>query len=235
MTIYTTLGKIKQKGYWKVAIQPLTYKKDRIVSLTQCKNIIGNAIVSLRGWPYPYYNNQAEQFQDHLQVDVDFEPHIEFWRLYLSGQFVHFIALNEDWLDYQRMSQQDSRFRNLKPGDILGFDLMVYDITEICEFISRLGKQKLFSEGVQLELTLVNTENRKLFIFDFNRADFFTDYRTSDNTLSYVVKVAEQEAIQDTKQNALNAILFFIDKFGWDKPNIESIKDMQQKLLERRL
>jgi hypothetical protein len=229
------LNKIKLRGYWKVGIQPLIYKKNRITNLAKCKEIIKNAEVSLRGWPYPFFNNDAQQFEDFIQVAIDFENYIEFWRLYLSGQFIHYIALREDWLDYQSMSRQDSRFATLKQGEILGFDLIVYDVTEIFEFISRLAKQGLFTDGLKLEIALNNTENRKLFIFSVNRADFFTHHKTSAKSLSYSKEINEQDALQNSQQNAFDAVLFFCDKFGWDTPNISSIRDMQQRLVERRL
>ncbi len=229
------LKKIKTKGYWRIVVYPLTVKKDRIPTLDKCEEMIGNAVVSLRGWPYPYYNNESLRFQDYIQVEVDFEPHIELWRFYLSGLFVHYVSLNEDWMDYQSLSKQDSRFQRIKQGDILGLDLMVYDITEIFEFVSRLSRQGLYVDGLKVEMQLNNITNRELFIFDFKRAGFHMPYKTSAPKLIYPKEISEENALKNPQQNALEAILFFTDRFGWKNPNVISIQDMQQNLLQRRL
>lgn len=233
-----TLQKIKQKGFWKLDIHPLTFNEKAVASLTKCKEIIQDSMVSLRGWPYPFYEDRSDvlkAFNNYIQCEVDFLPHIEIWRLYTSGLFVHYIALIEDWMDYNRYKRQDSRFHNLQHGDILGFDLMVYDITEIFEFIARLSKVDVYSDGVKVKIELSNIMNRKLFIFDFDRVDFLGDYKTSDSKLSYETTIESKEDLLSTKQNALKAILHFVERFNWNKPNIPSIQDMQRKLLERRL
>lgn len=235
--ITKVLDKIKQKGFWRIVIRPTKFKPDLIDSSSSCEELIRNAQVELRGWPYPYYeiNDKVERGQDWIQTAVDFESHIELWRMYLSGQFIHYSSLREDWMDYQRMANEDSRFSSISQGDILGLDLMVYNLTEIFEFISRIAKQGLYPDGLRVIIELNNTAKRRLFIFDFSRAGFFTSYKTDTDTLTYSKEMDEETALQNSKQNALQAILFFTDRFGWDKPNETSIKDMQQKLLERRL
>lgn len=226
-----------QRGYWRIIIRSTTFKPGLIDSLSSCETIIRNAQVELRGWPYPFYvtNEKVERGQDWIQTAVDFKNHIESWRLYLSGHFIHYTSLREDWMDYQVMAKQDSRFSGITEGDILGFDLMVYDLTEIFEFISRITKGGLYQDGLKVNIELNNTANRRLFIFDQNRADFHTTYKTSANILTYEKEMDEKIALQNSTENALKAILFFTDRFGWGKPNEISIKDMQQKLLDRRL
>ena len=231
-----TIKKIKSQGYWRVNIRPLNFIKDRIASLSQCEEIIRNAVVELRGWPYPtaHYNIPILRGQNWIQVVADYGDEIEVWRFYQSGQFSQFLALREDLMDLEPIKNRVIPAREItKP--VLCLEYTVFLLTEIFEFLSRIAKQGIYKEGVEIKIELINTENRKLFIFDPMRAGFLEDYKTADSKLSYQKTLNEEEIIEKSKDCALEAILWFIDRFGWRNPNVTAIKDMQQKLLERRL
>ena len=231
-----TIEKIKSQGYWRINIHPLNFIKDRILSLSQCEEIIKNSVVELRGWPYPttHYNIPILRGQNWIQVIADYTDEIDVWRFYQSGQFSQFLALREDLMDLEPIKKMVIPAREInKP--VLCLEYTVYLLTEIFEFLSRIAKQGIYKEGVEIKIELINTENRKLFIFDPMRAGFLEDYKTADSKLSYQKTLSEEEIIEKSKDSSLEAILWFIDRFGWKNPNVTSIKDMQQKLLERRL
>lgn len=81
------LQKIKSKGYWKIVIMPFEYKKERI-RLGDIKQIVERSHVMKRGWPYPFTYQAGDTFASDLisngyySTDVDWEKHIEIWRMY---------------------------------------------------------------------------------------------------------------------------------------------------------
>jgi len=231
-----TIKKIKSQGYWRINIRPLNFIKDRISSLSQCEEIVKDAVVQLRGWPYPtaHHNIPILRGQNWIQVVADYDDEIDVWRFYQSGQFSQFLALREDLMDLEPIKKMVIPNREItKP--VLCLEYTVYLLTEIFEFLSRIAKQGIYKEGVEIKIELINTENRKLFIFDPMRAGFLEDYKTADSKLSYQKTLSEEEIAEKAKDCSLEAILWFVDRFGWRNPNITSIKDMQQKLIERRL
>src|SRR5690348_12794894 len=98
------LGKIKSKGYWEIELRPSVYKKDNL-SLSECNEIIEKYQVRLRGWYYPHiaHHEYGEVFNGDNFVEglVDSFKHLEVWRMYTSGQFIHYLNFWEDWIGYQ--------------------------------------------------------------------------------------------------------------------------------------
>ena len=64
------LEKIKSRGYWKVNIKPMKFKEDLINTPAECKEIIQEVQVRLRGWYYPYfsYNNPPTANLDYIEM-----------------------------------------------------------------------------------------------------------------------------------------------------------------------
>jgi hypothetical protein len=85
------LGKIHAHGYWRVLIRPDRHTELRIPSLSACRQLVEDAHVTLRGWDYPHLGPEGPKAgQSWIEESVDWQyGHIEFWRLYLSAQFVH--------------------------------------------------------------------------------------------------------------------------------------------------
>lgn len=74
--------------------------------------------------------------------------------MYQSGQFIHYRALREDW------TQEDSwipKEFKLAPMKFLGVLSTIYLITEIFEFLSRIGNEGLCKEGVNVSIVLEKT------------------------------------------------------------------------------
>lgn len=79
-----TVSKIKSRGFWEVIIRPLKFDKERIKSLSDCKEIIEESKVQFRGWDYPHISNNygVRSGFDWTENLTDWSEHIEYWRLY---------------------------------------------------------------------------------------------------------------------------------------------------------
>ncbi len=114
---------------------------------------------------------------------------------------------------------------------VLALEYTIYLLTEIFEFLSRLAKQGIYKEGVNLKIELINTEKRRLFILSPMRANFLQEYKTGSPKLSYSKRLNEEEVINKPKELALEAIRWFVERFGWKTPNINALRNIQEELI----
>jgi len=233
------LEKIKSRGYWRINFQPLV-DAQKFISLGECKDIIEKNTIELRGWDYPHFPRRKgkdaglEPGENFYQGWIDWENHKEFWRMYQSGQFIHYLALREDWFEDNSWGQ--NLYEKIKPMSSLGIIGSVeYQMTEIFEFLSRLGTANVYNEGVRVSIILYNTENRELWIEDSMRMSFFQPYKTGMPKVGFIKEFAKEQIVTNSRGLAFEVIKYIFDRFGWDNPPIETIKKDQDNLLSRRI
>lgn len=226
------LKKIKSRGYWRVNFRPITFVKEKITPVTRCKEIVRNAVVELRGWDYPHFPSDSQEIrtaQNYIEAWIDWGAFKELWRMYQSGQFIHYLGLREDepfWMD--------PPLRTLPPGTVLGIVGVVFTVTEIFEFLARLSKQGIYEDGVSVDIGLFNTKSRELKVFDPGRAPLFGKYISGNSEIRFSKQYSEKETLEQSKDLALEVILRIFRRFNWDNPPLETIRSDQQRLLERR-
>ncbi len=227
--------KIQSRGYWRINFQP-TLDKSRL-SFPECRGIVERNRVSFRGWDYPHYPRRSgddtdiEPHDNFYQGWINWENHKEFWRMYQSGQFIHYLALREDWFDEAQMWKPDGA--EIKPFTKLNIiGSVIYQITEIFEFLSRLSKEGIYDEGVKINISLINTEGRELWISDTMRGPFFQAYRAHLEKIEYSNLYSKEEIITSPQKLALNVIKFFFQRFGWEDPSDEVIMKDQFDLIK---
>jgi hypothetical protein len=233
------LETMKSRGYWRINFQPLSLGK-QIPSLGECMEIIEKNVVQLRGWDYPHFPRRLDE--DHglqpgdkyYEAWTEWGAHKEYWRMYQSSQFIHYLALREDWGQEDPFYSSDPRWVRT-PGSSLSIIGTIYQITEICEFLSRLEKSGLYDEGVRLVLSLNNTAQRALWLNDPERAPLMRDYRTGADRIQIEEEYHKDVIAFKSKETAFNIIVAIFDRFGWHKPNKETIKTEQENLLSKRL
>jgi hypothetical protein len=88
MTNGELIEEIKAQGYWRVEFHSTEYQAKRLPTRASMEALISSATVSLRGWPYPYYqaNETAYPGGQWLEGKVAWESYREYWRLYESGR-----------------------------------------------------------------------------------------------------------------------------------------------------
>ena len=91
-------SKIKPGPHWRMTLRPLEYERARFRSLSDCRTAIEQAQVRLRGWYFPHLSSKPEDQEagnDYIAVGTDRSGQLEYWRFYLSGQFVGLYAVRE--------------------------------------------------------------------------------------------------------------------------------------------
>lgn len=224
------LGEIKSKGYWEVNIRPLKFEETRINSLDRCWDLMETCQVSLRGWPYPYVAQDHDRRQngiDWIQSGVKFTEfgHIETWRLYQSGQFIHYLACNEDYYGPERISKGLSIVSTL------------YRITEIFEFAVRLAMQKqeqVLGSGARISITLFDMKGRELFFWKPGR-HLSLSYVCHIDEIPFKREFTDEELISGAHQTAIDATIHVFQRFNWNNIPRSVLDEDQQRLLEKRL
>lgn len=230
------LQTIKSWGYWMVNFKPLTNQQ---LQLSQCREIVEESTVELRGWDYPHIpkrrgdDTDLTPGNDFYEGWIDWGAHKEIWRMYQSGQFIHYRAMEEDWF------QEDDWYGDLKkkePGTILSIISAVYLLTEVFEFLVRLIRDGLYKEGVEVNIQLNNGSGRKLEVLDPMRAPLFREYTTGTDVIEFPSKKYTADYIVgNSKELALSVALYIFQRFDWNNPPVETIKNDQEELLARRL
>ena len=93
ITQNSVLAKLKTRGYWRIELRPTKFKEDQF-SLSECKKMIEENQVRLRGWYFPHYSTRHGDFfnaGNHVVGYIDRSEHCEIFKMYCSGQFVYYL------------------------------------------------------------------------------------------------------------------------------------------------
>lgn len=242
MTHEEVIKTIKSKGYWRISFEPLEYI-EQAIQLSKCKELVEKNSLHLRGWDYPHVSHRQGD-DSKLEVGANYwqswldwkgENHKEFWRMYQSTQFIHYLALREDWLDGYRQRNIMSDDSYVREGEGLGVVATTYQITEIFEFLTRLMTDGLYESGVKVSIALHNTRNRSLLVDSSHRIGFSYLRQTSADIIPFEGTYSKEEIMEKAKDKAFDAIVYFFERFGWESPNIEVIKSDQDNFLSGRI
>lgn len=231
-----TLSRIISRGYWRVLIHPSEFRQDRIGNLLECQNLIENCRVFLRGWDYPHFDRIVSG-HDNVWSETDWEIYREYWRFYRSGQFVHYFGCVEDWWKGSTLDAElGTRYA---PGEVLESILVLYHLTEIYEFASRLAQKGVLGEQVSLAIELRGMQGRRLICLSKPFFSSFDQYISREETLNLEATLVVQDLIARAAEHALEQSLRVFELFNWREArlpeNVANLRDDQRKLLERRL
>jgi hypothetical protein len=228
--------KIKSHGYWRVVVRPTQFQKDLIPSLKECLRLIDESKVSLRGWDYPHIEQRGEGLingDDWVESSTDWREYLEAWRFHQSGQFAHLFGCREDWLP--RNEQEYFRRGASFTGPFLEPIWMVYRTTEIYEFAARLAAKGIFGHSMHVSVELHNMRDRPLLITNPRRGSLHGNYICHIDEIAFTKTIPVEALLAKSSEFALENIVYFFERFNWDRMPIEVIKNDQRQLLERRL
>jgi hypothetical protein len=214
------LEKIRGMGHWRVNIRPKLPLKDGL-SFARCQEVVEQSRVSLRGWDYPHLSRRndeeggSERAGDYLEYWCDWHGQVEFWRMYKSGQFVSYSALNDD-------SEGPHG-----AGVALSVLDAIYTVSEFLEFAGRFINHMQI-EGVALHMSLIGTRGRQLTVPPM-RMPFLDARVTGADAIELARDVSRGDV---TNEIATKVLLELFDHFGWN-PDPAMIQADQEKLYRR--
>jgi hypothetical protein len=193
----------------------------------------------LRGWQYPYcpVKNDGQQGAlpsgEFFEAWIDWWNHIEYWRSYRSHQFLHYLALREDW--FEESDWEKERAKVIAPGQALGTARTIWQITEIFEFLSRLGRSDFYPSGAIVSLSLENTEGRQLWVDDPQRMPFLDAKTTGAGRIEIKREISAEEFSTEGAEIARSVLIELFDHFGWQGASVQNIRAQQEQLLSGKI
>ena len=229
------LKKIHSNGYWRVNIRPTQYDNSKISNLTEAREIIEKCGVLLRGWDYPHFTHADILNGDNwIESQVQFEGHIEYWRLYQSSQFIHHFACREDY----EVKEDDISYlglHSISPSNrYLSILSSFYTVTEIFEFASRLTQNGIFNSPLTISINLYGMKDRVLFFWERSR-HLSRTYKSNFDEITFENEYPLDLIISDSAKLAMKATIHIFKRFNWAHDSDIFFPEEQKKLLERRL
>lgn len=215
---------VRQAPYLSCRIAPNTYVRDR-ASLTECKTIVREASVSLRGWDFPHVDERLiNALPHHIESAIDFGMHREVWRLYQSLQFVHASNLWEavyEPIRSQFEQQANADVRRMVSGEqwqtVTGYVSVygtMYALTEIALFARNLANAASLQEPIRLAISLHDIKGRILIAGP--DIPWHSFYQANAESLSYDVTLDVRQLLEPVDV-ALAAIVYFFERFNWGR------------------
>ena len=223
----TVLDKIRSRGYWQVVIRPTTFQERQIPRSADLFPIVEKNSVQLRGWDYPHIDRSRQPLRgdDWVGQEYDCEDEIEVWRIYLSGQFVHFFTIAGDWRDH-------STFWPAEPGWQWGREIYylhtIFSFVEIFEFAARLALSPAGAGRMRVEIDLEGLKGRRLTTTDGEIA-MLGDYRTQAAGWKHQWEGPQTELIARPRELAALAAQDLFARFGLNV-SLETLKKLQQRM-----
>ena len=152
--------RIREQAHWRTHIAPPTAER-RFGSSLDARDAARAAAVRIRGWDFPHFQESgdlggASPVPGGWESWFDLQP-LEAWRIMESGQFIHYITLRDD-------APAGSRpfGKTPEPSPTVTLDGIVYQITEIMEFASRLAGRADYGPSMRLTISLSGVRGRRL-------------------------------------------------------------------------
>lgn len=230
---------------WRVVLRPDEFHADRIPTLSQCWDLVQKSTIRLRGWPYPVmlldHSNRISGV-NWVGFHSQFAGHIEYWRLYQSGQFVYLGTVREktnvEW-DAKLRKEAAHHFGRFAAPDLLptvpGFLHIantIYTVTEYLEFAGRMCENGLFDRSLSIAIELHDVKG---FVLTADpMAAWWLDHQCTCSFLGRSWAVAATEMISNRTTLAVDALMWFFERFGWINATPETLRDIQQRFLAGR-
>lgn len=237
------LTPILEHPHWRVNYRPHEYNAETLKTLNECQQLVSSTKLSLRGWDYPHINTRTnwEIGQNWVGSAVQFGNHLEYWRLYQSGQFIHYQAVREvldaDW--HQKLlgaARSHASWRTDIAWDkVPGFFSLLnflYTVTEIFEFAARIAQAGVYSGEISIDIGLRGVKGFVLTP-EIDRA--WMDVRAaSADKIEHVWNVHSRDLVAGSSEAALDACVWFFERFNWMQANVEQLRRDQTKFMSGR-
>jgi hypothetical protein len=135
----------------------------------------------------------------------------------------------------QKQSSQLLSYKNIKPSSVPGFISItnfIHTVTEIFEFVARLCTNGIYSGKINITISL-NEIKGFILTTQPGYLELRCLYQANENILNYSLPVASDALVANSPEQAIEAVVWFVEHFGWLDPPREGFKKDQQILLQR--
>jgi hypothetical protein len=228
--------------HWRVNFRPATYLPKRLGTLSECVEVLNRTRVQLRGWDFPHLpaSDSAFDYGDTwVAASSDFMNHYEYWRFFQSTQFLYLGSVREvtetEWNARIRSAMQWHSRGKVDIDRVPGFlntTECIFNLTEYFEFAARLAQAQVYVEPLTIAISIKGISG--FMLAEEPNRRWNADFVTRQEQLNFEDTFAPADLISSAADYALNWAVQLFERFGWLKPNLDSIRTDQQKLLTRK-
>ncbi len=230
------LEKIKSRGYWRILISPISHKV-RFKQTTDCFQFIEKNFVDIDGLTFPFYTGLSvakdeslikEYFSEYALCSADYGSIKEYWRLYRSGQFIHFTGILDDW--WQDDVFQRSYLTSIKPFERISYNQSIMlTVTQVFDFMNRMCSYDIYNEGLSINMQIHKLHNRSLWFPD-NRM-FLQLKPSKENIFTEEKTFSKEDLIIRHRDLSIDVLLRIYELFNWH-PSADQLKTYQEKMVK---
>lgn len=212
-------------AYFDVAVRPGPYQGERLTP-AQLETFISEQAVRLRGWPVPMVSSRdaVRRYGRWIAQDSQSIYHVEAWRMFTSGQFLHRRALATDVNDAGELRETDPR----ATGAVALWDVLLY-VVEVAELGARMAT-RLGCETVTFEVSLQKIEGRELISGDRLR-QLFGPYLSSAESFATHRSVDVGELLTEPRTVGVQMAQRLLRQFGVEVSD-QILLDYQDTILD---
>lgn len=213
---------VLDEPHWRVRIRPAAHTPNRIASLARCWEITERSRVRLRGWDYPHVEaQQREHGRDFIASWINWTYHLEYWRLYQSGQFISLNAIRE------RGPQGANAWRssafgvpvNFVPRGFLEYVDVLFSLSEFYKFAANLAMVPELENFTSIEISLNGVRDFVLYNANFEHSFHGFFHATIDAIDLPSLWLSGVQTESSIAAHAASAAAWLYERFGWlDSP-----------------
>ncbi|HXC52182.1 MAG TPA: hypothetical protein VN634_14950 [Candidatus Limnocylindrales bacterium] len=224
--------KIRTHGYWRVVIRPKLFVPDRIESISDLFPLVQRSSIQIRGWDFPHIDQRhpPKIGENWVQQDIEWEHHLERWRIFQNGQFAYLKAFNLDWAeDTANWSPRPPK----PPRDaLIGIGDTIYRFTEIFEFASAISLTAAGDEQMFVQVGCHGIEGRELWVDGHGRMPLFPARRTDLRQYVKESSFDRSYLVAESRQIGLKWARELFRRFDWD-PSLDLLEGVIPEIRRR--
>ena len=210
-----------------VAITPREFHSNRF-TIRECRQLVTASRVEIMGWALPFSGEDAVVGPGYIFEKTDLHGvvhHVEEWRLYRSGQFVHrsvpFELLEEDFsIRARALAEQNPHGgppRTLvNVAGFVSFVALIYFVTMVYKFARQYALELNNSESLWIYVGLRDVENFALGSND-PALRLSSRYVVRMKSPYHAAWIPRQSLIDQPASHAAAAIESIFEQFNWDR------------------
>jgi hypothetical protein len=199
-------------AFTDISVRPGPYQSARIPRGRLDRFVVEHA-VRLRGWPVPFVANEPVQRHGAwVAQDVVASPHVESWRMFSSGQFVHRRLLATEL----RHSAELQPVMAAATGAVAVWDVLFY-LVEVAELGARMATS-LSIDSVTFDVAIAGVKGRELISGDFKR-ELHGPYLAAAERFDGTTVVDAAALLEDARGVGVGLAQLLLQQFGLDVPD----------------
>jgi hypothetical protein len=212
----STLEKIQSRGYWHVITRPDTFSQERF-AYKDLFPLVQRLAVDLHGDDFPNVLPECSPIRgrDFISQEIEAGQFLEAWKIYQSGQFLHYSGMVDDWLDQGGWLQPPEGWQ---AGEKLAVEEVVRQFTGIFVFASRLALTDAYVQDnyVHINVLIKGLQGRKLYISSPRKVPLRWNYQADIAEYPYEIRLQRAELIANAASLVLQASKEFFYRLGWE-------------------